>query len=83
MAALVRNALTNFHPYPSYQRQSATPAPGLFQRLEETLRLWQRRSREREELAAFSHRDMRDIGVTPSDIWNEVREPFWRSSLHR
>lgn len=83
MAALVRSALTDFHPYPSSRQQPAVRAPGLLHRFERTLRLWQRRIRERQELAAFSHWDMRDIGVTPSEVWNEVRQPFWRSSLDR
>jgi uncharacterized protein YjiS (DUF1127 family) len=34
--------------------------------------------REREELAALTDRDLRDIGASSSDVWHEIRRPFWR-----
>jgi len=43
------------------------------------IRLWCRRSRERNQLAALDHRMQRDIGVTPSEIARECGKPFWRA----
>jgi uncharacterized protein YjiS (DUF1127 family) len=43
------------------------------------LRLWRRRIREREELAAMSERDLRDLRLSRSDVVVELRKPFWRA----
>ena len=43
-----------------------------------TLRNWWRRSRERDQLARLDERMLRDIGVTPGDVWHEINKPFWR-----
>ncbi|HZK92543.1 MAG TPA: DUF1127 domain-containing protein [Stellaceae bacterium] len=42
------------------------------------LRLWLRRSRERQQLARLDLRMLRDIGVTPSEADGECSKPFWR-----
>jgi uncharacterized protein YjiS (DUF1127 family) len=42
------------------------------------LRKWRRRSRQRAELARLDERMLRDIGVTPGDVWHEINKPFWR-----
>lgn len=42
------------------------------------LRCWVRRVRERRELGALTARDLRDIGVSPSDARAEMAKPFWR-----
>jgi uncharacterized protein YjiS (DUF1127 family) len=44
----------------------------------ETLHVWRRRARERAELARFSERELRDIGLSASDAQREVDKPFWR-----
>jgi uncharacterized protein YjiS (DUF1127 family) len=44
-----------------------------------TLREWRRRSRDRAELARFDERMLRDIGISPGDVWHEISKPFWRS----
>ena len=44
-----------------------------------TLREWRRRSRDRAELARFDERMLRDIGISPGDVWREINKPFWRS----
>ena len=44
-----------------------------------TLREWRRRSRDRAELARFDERMLRDIGISPGDVWHEINKPFWRS----
>jgi uncharacterized protein YjiS (DUF1127 family) len=47
-------------------------------RIYATLREWRRRSRDRAELARFDERMLRDIGVTPGDVLQEINKPFWR-----
>ena len=47
-------------------------------RIYATLREWHRRSRDRAELARFDERMLRDIGVTPGDVLQEINKPFWR-----
>ena len=42
------------------------------------LRKWRRRSRQRAELARLDERMLRDIGLTPGDVWHEINKPFWR-----
>lgn len=48
-------------------------------RLFATLGLWRRRAQERTQLARLGERELRDIGVTPTAIYNEIRKPFWRA----
>ncbi|MEQ9640172.1 MAG: DUF1127 domain-containing protein [Alphaproteobacteria bacterium] len=43
------------------------------------LRLWQRRLRERDELARLSARDLQDIGLSTSQAEFEAAKPFWRA----
>jgi uncharacterized protein YjiS (DUF1127 family) len=42
------------------------------------LREWRRRSRDRNQLASFDDRMLRDIGMTRADVWREINKPFWR-----
>jgi uncharacterized protein YjiS (DUF1127 family) len=39
---------------------------------------WRQRRRERAELARLDDRMLRDIGITPGDVWHEINKPFWR-----
>ena len=43
------------------------------------LKLWWRRARDREALAAMNEQSLRDIGITRYDAWYEARKPFWRA----
>jgi uncharacterized protein YjiS (DUF1127 family) len=45
----------------------------------ETLRLWRRRARERAELAQFTERDLRDIGIGRVEAQQEINKPMWRA----
>jgi uncharacterized protein YjiS (DUF1127 family) len=83
MAALVHHELTNYQPGLTPGRTAAAASHARWHRLARTLHLWRCRLRERTELAALNLRDMRDIGVTPSEVWNELRQPVWRSTLRR
>lgn len=83
MATLVHPSLTNCQAFAGSHRFAAEQKAGLLPRLAATLRLWRRRLRERRELALLDPRDLRDIGVASADVWHEIRQPFWRSTLGR
>ncbi|WP_395019408.1 DUF1127 domain-containing protein [Dongia sp.] len=38
-----------------------------------------RRARQRRDLAALSDHNLRDIGLTRSDVEGEIGKPFWRA----
>jgi uncharacterized protein YjiS (DUF1127 family) len=44
-----------------------------------TLRLWRRRAQERSQLARFSVRELRDIGLSTADAQCEIGKPAWRA----
>lgn len=43
------------------------------------LRGWRRRARGRADLRRLGARELRDIGVTPTDVARECGKPFWRA----
>ena len=54
-------------------------SPSLLQRLGETLRTWQVRAQERNDLARFSPYELRDIGMTEAERVMELAKPVWRA----
>lgn len=44
----------------------------------ETLLAWQHRAAERQQLAALSDYDLKDVGLTRTDAVMEARKPFWQ-----
>jgi uncharacterized protein YjiS (DUF1127 family) len=40
---------------------------------------WHERSRQRQHLAQFDERMLRDIGIRRSDVVFETTKPFWRT----
>ena len=52
--------------------------PSMLQRFSETLVAWQRRARERAELARFDPWMQRDLGLSQDDIWREARKARWQ-----
>ena len=78
MAALVHQSLTNCQALSLPPRVAALPRRGLFARLAETLRRWRANARERQELALLAEREWRDMGVSSTDVWHEIKQPFWR-----
>jgi uncharacterized protein YjiS (DUF1127 family) len=40
---------------------------------------WQRRLRDRRELALMGERSLRELGLTRYDALQEIRKPFWRA----
>jgi len=65
-------AFIALHPVTNPQLWSVVP------RLGALLRQWQRRSRERDQLARLSERDLHDIGLSRGAVYAELRKPFWR-----
>jgi uncharacterized protein YjiS (DUF1127 family) len=75
MSTLVHHPLTNY--------QFASPGRmgrhgGIVARAVGFVRVWLKRIRERRELAVLSERELRDIGVTPAEVFWETEKPFWR-----
>jgi uncharacterized protein YjiS (DUF1127 family) len=50
----------------------------VLQRVTGTLLAWQRRARERSELAQLDAWTLRDLGLSADDIWREVKKPRWQ-----
>ena len=42
------------------------------------LREWRQRARERRDLARLGERELHDIGLSRSLVFNEINKPFWR-----
>jgi uncharacterized protein YjiS (DUF1127 family) len=80
MATQAHRSLTNCQAIALPSAFEAPQEPGLFSRAAGTVRLWQRRSRERQELALLSKRELRDLPVSAADVWHEIRQPFWRAT---
>lgn len=61
----------------------ARPAAGsdvsIVERVKTTLALWARRIEEREALAGFGWREMKDIAISEADVRREIAKPFWRA----
>ena len=66
----------SMHPH---QMMTDHHVPGIWTHLGETLHIWRQRYRDRQELARWTDRDLRDVGLSWSDIANEVEKPFWRA----
>lgn len=44
----------------------------------EALLTWQERAHQRHSLASLDDRLMKDMGLTPSQVEQELRKPVWR-----
>lgn len=59
---------------------SNQPGPASWlRRARATVRLWQKRRHDRQELLTLDDHVLRDIGLTPHDLAIEARKPFWRA----
>jgi uncharacterized protein YjiS (DUF1127 family) len=58
-------------------RRDAAVTETVAARVGRTLAEWRRRARSRAQLARFSPRELRDIGLTPADAARECAKPFW------
>jgi uncharacterized protein YjiS (DUF1127 family) len=53
------------------------PASGIVRRLLAAVALWRHRVQQRQVLSQLDERMLRDIGLTPADVWRETRLPPW------
>ena len=67
MSTFTYESMINYHAY------------GLLSQIIETLHVWRQRYQNRRELAEWSDRDLHDIGLSWTDIADEVSKPFWRA----
>jgi uncharacterized protein YjiS (DUF1127 family) len=67
MSTCVSQTMTNHH------------VPGVLSRTTELVRLWHTRYRARQELAAWSERDLHDLGLSRGDVAFEIDKPFWQA----
>lgn len=40
---------------------------------------WRRNAEERRRLASLPEGALKDLGLSRSDVWQEVQKPFWRA----
>ena len=66
MSAQIQDLMTNHH------------EAGFFGHVGEILHTWHRRYVERGELAAWTDRDLNDVGLSWDDVAHEIEKPFWR-----
>lgn len=52
---------------------------GTLSRLFERFEVWRERQRGRRLLAQMDAHDLKDLGLSVSDIYVEVEKPFWRA----
>jgi uncharacterized protein YjiS (DUF1127 family) len=67
MSTYTHESMTNHH------------VTGIWEVLNETFHLWRQRYRARRELTQWTDRDLRDAGVSWSDVVHEAEKPFWRA----
>lgn len=67
MSAITHQMMINHH------------APAVFGGFAERLRLWRRRAQQRAELAKWTERDLHDVGLSWSQVAEEIDKPFWRA----
>jgi len=76
MSSLIHTALRDYHPS---LRLTEAGRGSLLARTAATLRLWRKRIREKRALEQLDARQLADFGASPSDVYAELRRPFWRS----
>lgn len=77
MAHTTSQCLTNSQlsaPRMAASPRSSDGQPGLLALLRE----WRQRARERRDLARLGERELHDIGLSRSLVFNEINKPFWR-----
>ena len=67
MSTLTHQSMTNHH------------GRGVLAEIADTFHVWQKRRRDRLQLAQLTSRDLHDIGISWSDIVFEAEKPFWRA----
>jgi uncharacterized protein YjiS (DUF1127 family) len=60
------------------QFEPSQPRTHWYLRLFATLAQWQRNVRTRHQLAQLDARALADVGISPSERYQELERPFWR-----
>lgn len=60
------------------QLQSSLPRTSWYLRLFAVVTQWQRNARTRHQLAKLDARALADVGISPSERYQELEKPFWR-----
>jgi uncharacterized protein YjiS (DUF1127 family) len=76
MSILVHTGLTDYHPS---SRTVDAENGSLLARAAAKVRLWRKRIREKQALERLDQRELADFGASPSDVYAELRRPFWRA----
>jgi len=76
MSSLIQSTLTDYH---LSSRWAHAGRPSLLARVAAILRLWRKRIREKRALEQLGERDLHDFGASRSDVYAELRRPFWRA----
>ena len=79
MATLVHQSLINCQAVPLSRGSPRRRSRGCWPGWRARCGCGSRRARERQELARLSERELRDMRVSSSDVWREIRQPFWRA----
>ena len=67
------------HTFPVLVARTGNAIPAsLATRLADTLLEWMDRARSRHSLARLTESELKDIGLSRSEVGYEVRKPFWR-----
>ena len=65
--------------YRNTASHTAAARPSLLLRTVTALLDWQRRARQRAELAGLRDSDLKDVGLSRADIAPEAQKPFWQA----
>ena len=60
------------------QLHSSLPRAAWYLRLFAAVAQWQRNARTRRQLAQLDSRALADVGIHPSERYQELEKPFWR-----
>ena len=68
----------NQHPAVFTTTSSFVQRPSMAARLIDLILDWNERARSRRQLAGLTEGELKDIGLTQSDVTIESSKPFWR-----
>ncbi|MGO4713973.1 DUF1127 domain-containing protein [Bradyrhizobium sp. 2TAF24] len=66
-------------PVSSHHEMTNHHDQGALERIGQVIHTWHRRFVERGELAAWTERDLNDVGLSRDDVADEIDKPFWRA----
>jgi uncharacterized protein YjiS (DUF1127 family) len=64
--------------YMTFDSLPNLPRPDFLTRVSAMASTWQRRARQRAELAHLGDLELRDLAISSAEADLEIRKPFWR-----